>query len=82
MRDPSRRIEVILDGDTFRKLATDMAAETHIEYWRVVNTSPKAAVADRVVTGQQIEGAHIILSNQVSGMRVEATNWPTSTFGS
>ncbi len=69
-----------MDGDTFRNLATDMTAETHLEYWRVVNTSPNAALAERVVTGQQIDGADIILSNQVNGMRVQATEWPTSTF--
>jgi hypothetical protein len=81
MRDPLRRIEAILDGDAFRNLAADMAAETRLEFWRAVNTSPNAAVAERVVTGHQIDGAHIILSNQVNGMRVEATKWPTSTFG-
>lgn len=80
--DPSRRIEAQMDLERFRALCRDMFDETGNEAWRALNTSPLGMLPDRVDTGQQIDGAFIILSGTVSGIRVVSTNWPSSTFAS
>jgi hypothetical protein len=78
--DPTRRIEAIMDRDTFRRLAKDVAAVTGIDGWSAFASMETPIVSDRTETGMQVDDVHILLSNTINGMRVEATTWPRSTF--
>jgi hypothetical protein len=48
--------------------------------WQQIHVAPTAVVTDRIVTGLEIDGAQIVLSNQVTGIKVMTTEWPRSTF--